>query len=172
MNKEIPEEVKKKYETYKSNIEWHIKTNFANSNKNELALLDQRVSDYTEVINDLERIQQFIEPLQSELKELREEKERLKAQFWDVKEIVKSHLSDELTRSKAGETDQQPEGKVVEVYKVIGWLERLQNLLESGESRCFDNEYDLADSKELRKLIDKLIQPQVEEGNKEKEEEK
>jgi hypothetical protein len=72
MNKEIPEEVKKKYETYKSNIEWHIKTNFANSNKNELALLDQRVSDYTEVINDLERIQQFIEPLQKELQEASE----------------------------------------------------------------------------------------------------
>jgi len=40
--------------------------------------------------------------------------------------------------------------------KILPYLERLQHMLESGETYCFDNEFDLADAKDLRALINEL----------------
>lgn len=45
-----------KYEQYKENIKWHIKTNSDTIKPTELPHLQQRVIDYQEVINDLKEI--------------------------------------------------------------------------------------------------------------------
>jgi hypothetical protein len=121
-----------------------------------------------------------ISELESELKELREERDAFKRLYegngtWkvDAERLYDENdeLKQEIERLKAGETEQQPEGKVVdEVYKLID--REIMDIRVKINKTLFGNSKQLEVDDLLYKLLSscpenvvKLIQPQVGEGN-------
>jgi uncharacterized phage infection (PIP) family protein YhgE len=121
-----------------------------------------------------------VSELKSELKELREERDAFKRLYegngtWkvDAERLYDENdeLKQEIERLKAGETEQQPEGKVVdEVYKLID--REIMDIRVKINKTLFGNSKQLEVDDLLYKLLSscpenvvKLIQPQVGEGN-------
>jgi FtsZ-binding cell division protein ZapB len=98
--------------------------------------------------------------LEKELKELREEKDNFYGSMQDVQNQL-IEAGREIERLKAEETEQQPEGKV-----------DIDSFYEKWKKETKRNGGVLIGSsiKELLNDFYKLLQPQVEEGNKTKEE--
>jgi hypothetical protein len=59
---------------------------------------------------------------------------------------------------ECGLASQTNVGHSLPLEKILPYLEQLQHLLESGETYCFANEFDLATAKDLQALINELRQ--------------
>jgi hypothetical protein len=57
---------------------------------------------------------------------------------------------------QCGRTIEEATPQLPSREKVLHYLKRLQRMLGSGETYCFDNEFDLADARDLQALIEEL----------------